>query len=194
MRRISISRSGVVVSPITTVLSRPSTSGATGNWMMMVGDLNGDGNVDVSTSNGFSGSGSILMGNGDGTLSAPDVVDADFLTIATDLGDLDGDGDLDWVLSSFSGDWEIFTNDGDGNFTLVQSIPPADAASCALLVDFDNDRDLDLVAIDENADLVFLYQNSGITGLGDIDGSGSVGTGVQKPSGIPSLGPPRSSR
>ena len=146
-------------------------------WMMMVGDLNGDGNVDVSTSNGFSGSGSILMGNGDGTLSAPDVVDADFLTIATDLGDLDGDGDLDWVLSSFSGDWEIFTNDGDGNFTLVQEIEPPDAASCALLVDFDNDRDLDLVAIDENDDLVFLYQNSGITSLGDIDGNGSVGTG-----------------
>jgi hypothetical protein len=39
-------------------------------------------------------------------------------TPSTDLGDLDGDGDLDWVLSSFGGGfWRLYRNDGSGSFT-----------------------------------------------------------------------------
>ena len=42
---------------------------------------------------------------------------------ASDLADLDGDGDLDWVLSSFgAGLWRIYVNDGAGHFTFDQDI------------------------------------------------------------------------
>ena len=50
----------------------------------------------------FSGNGAILLGNGDGSLGARAVTvsDAGPHAVASDLADLDGDGDLDWVLSS----------------------------------------------------------------------------------------------
>lgn len=87
------------------------------------------------------------------------LVPTDPFPLATDLGDVDGDGDLDWVPSSFLGDWSLFTNDGLGNFTFRRSFPASQAASCALMFDSDNDGDLDLALIDEVADEVILVIN-----------------------------------
>jgi hypothetical protein len=90
--------------------------------------------------------------------------------LATDLGDLDGDGDLDWLTSSFSGDWFVFTNNGSGTFTFDQEFLAPQAASCAVLVDIDNDADLDLALIDELADVVILQLNDGTGIPGDLNG------------------------
>ena len=88
---------------------------------------------------------------------------------------MDGDGDLDWVTSSFGGDWWLFANNGAGSFAFAQEFNAPQAASCALMVDIDNDRDLDLALIDELADVVILMKNDGTTKLGDLDGDGNVG-------------------
>ena len=104
----------------------------------------------------------MLFGDGLGGLSTPDTYNTDLFSLATDLGDIDGDGDLDWIASSFDGDWWLFVNDGAGNFTFDQDFLATQAASCALMVDFDNDGDLDLVLIDEEEDEVILLQNDGI--------------------------------
>jgi len=82
-------------------------------------------------------------------------------TPASDLADLDGDGDLDWILSSFgAGLWRIYLNDGAGHFAFDQDIPAPANPSCAVPVDFDNDGDLDLALSDEIADVVMLMQNA----------------------------------
>ena len=114
--------------------------------MLVTGDVNADGHDDVATSNSFSNSGSILLGDGSGHLGVPQVYAADPFGLAADLGDLDGDGDLDWLTSSYQGHWRLNLNDGDGSFTFFQSFPPTAAASCSLPLDFDNDGDLDLAA------------------------------------------------
>jgi hypothetical protein len=81
--------------------------------------------------------------------------------VASDLGDLDGDGDLDWVMSSFgSARWFLYRNDGAGVMTLAQSFTAPAAASCSVFLDFDNDRDLDLALVDEVADVVHLMRNN----------------------------------
>ena len=81
--------------------------------------------------------------------------------VASDLGDLDGDGDLDWVLSSFgAARWFVFRNNGVGTMASATSFTAPDAASCAVFLDFDNDRDLDLALIDEVADVVLLVRNN----------------------------------
>lgn len=126
-------------------------------WMINAADVNGDGHDDVATANSDNSTGSILLGDGTGHLAAPMVASTDLFTLATDLGDLDGDGDLDWMTSSYAGDWQLFLNDGQGNFTLYHVFPPTSAASCALLLDMDNDGVLDLGLIDEVADEVQLF-------------------------------------
>ncbi len=136
-------------------------------WMLVCGDLNGDTHEDVAlcninNSNAAVGGAAILLGNGDGTLqTAVDYPISRFDPTSTDLGDLDGDGDLDWMVgaSTAPGRWSIFTNDGNGVFTLFEEIPAARSASCTLMLDFDNDGDLDLGLVDEFSDTVTLMES-----------------------------------
>jgi hypothetical protein len=81
-------------------------------------------------------------------------------TLAVDLGDIDGDGDLDMITSHYSSNefiqWE---NDGQGVFVNPISYPAGSAGSCAILHDRDNDGDMDVSAIDEVDDLLILLEN-----------------------------------
>ena len=93
------------------------------SWMIALGDVNGDGALDVSSANAQNNNGAILLGNGDGTLQPPTTYNLRAMgsgfngfPLATDLGDLDGDGDLDWVTSSFDGEFLVLLNDGAGTF------------------------------------------------------------------------------
>ncbi len=145
-------------------------------WVVQLGDLNGDGYCDASTANSVEGTGGIMLGDGAGGWSGPAAVyDVFSQAPSTDLGDLDGDGDLDWVLSSFgSSIWRLYANDGLGNFTFVQDFTADNNPSCAVLTDIDNDRDLDVVLTDEIADVMKILQNSGATPIGDVNCDGSV--------------------
>ncbi len=140
-----------------TFLSAQNAGGSP--WMLNTGDVNGDGHDDVAVVNSSNNSGAILLGDGNGNLAAPTSTPTDPFPLATDLGDIDGDGDLDWVTSSFSGDWRLYLNNGQGVFSFSQEFPASQAASCALMLDFDNDQVLDLALIDELADEVILVNN-----------------------------------
>lgn len=141
--------------------------------MIVCGDVNGDGNVDVSTANSFAGNGAILLGNGDGTLqtssAAPSV---NGHCVATDLPDVDGDGDPDWVLSSFgAGTWTLFENNGAGGFSEFRVFNAPNNPACCLPFDYDNDGDVDLALIDEIGDQILLMRN---VCPGDFNASGAV--------------------
>jgi hypothetical protein len=137
---------------------------------VVVGDTDGDGDGDLfvandSTANFF------LRNDGDGRFtelsrrSALDV-NGDGRTEAcmgTDLGDLDGDGDLDLYVVNFEQETNtLYRNDGDGFFTDVSNQSGTGSASRPMLgfgtvfLDVDNDGDLDLYVanghIDSNID------------------------------------------
>jgi hypothetical protein len=129
--------------------------------VVVLGDVNGDGNLDAAVANSFDANGGILLGNGDGTFDPATTYGSVAHTPSVDLGDLDGDGDLDMVLSSFSASlWRMFTNDGNGNFTQDQDFDAPNNPSCSILLDFDNDGDLDMALTDEIADVVILMANT----------------------------------
>ena len=103
----------------------------------------------------------------------------DTIPVATDLGDLDGDGDLDWVTSSASlpgapSQWALLINNGAGGFAHQEQFPAPLAAGCALMFDFDNDGDLDLALIDESENVVVLMKNSGTGPIPAVSAWGMV--------------------
>jgi hypothetical protein len=132
-------------------------------WQLAVGDLNGDGHEDVVTSDGNLRNSrdtiTTLLGDGQGALQSLQAYSDNIMRpFAVDLGDLDGDGDLDVVVSNYFADWQVLKNDGTGQITLAQSVNPTRSASCALLLDVDADTDLDLVLIDEEQDEIIVMR------------------------------------
>ena len=131
-------------------------------WMIAAGDLNGDGFADVVSVNSNANRTAVLFGDGQGGLSQPVYYappNHNF-PLAVDLGDLDGDGDLDIVTSNYSSKtYTVFENDGAGQFNAAVTLNSPKAASCAILHDRDNDGDLDITGTDEEADVILLFEN-----------------------------------
>lgn len=166
----------------------PSTEPAGGRtWEIALGDVNGDGNLDVVSSNGFSENGSVVLGSGNGLLQAPTTYDTlnmglggNSTPTGTEIADLDGDGDLDWIVSPFGngkgiGDWLVILNDGNGNYTFSEELDSQGAPAWATMADLDNDGDLDLALVDESDDLFYIYTAENLGG--DMDLSGVVDEG-----------------
>ena len=136
---------------------------------MAVGDVNGDGDLDVVTANMTSaflpgtwtaityGSASVLLGDGDGTLAAPVVYRAGREPSDVSLDDVTGDGKLDIVTDGLS----LLSGKGDGTFS--DAIVRDGSFQSISLGDFNGDRLLDLGTVnveDFNAS-VFWGQASG---------------------------------
>lgn len=134
-------------------------------WMLAAGDIDRDGDVDIAAANANAKTLTVFMGSDSGDLASPVsynlAEDDEGFPLAVDLGDLDGDGDLDIVTSDFRTKlFLIHENQGDGSFLrLPNQLFALEAASCAILHDRDNDGDLDITGIDEVVDQLLLYRH-----------------------------------
>lgn len=136
---------------------------------LALGDLNGDGKIDIAVVNYTGPSVSVLLNMGSGNYSPPTVVNLTGLNPggprAIALGDFDNDGDLDMVVgneSSPGGQVVFLTNNGAGTFT--QSGMPLAAGDFTVAVavgDFNGDGRLDAVAANNNTHNVVVYLNNG---------------------------------
>ena len=169
-------------------------------FALAVGDVDGNGSLDVITAN--SGEPNRLYLNNGTTdpfagVSGVDVSPDESNTKGAVLGDVDGDGDLDLVTAELSGPNRLYLNNGtadpfDGVTGLDITFDSAPTRSVAL-GDIDDDGDLDLVVANSNA-ASRVYRNNGTTdpfsgvsgsdlgvaritnfiALGDIDGDGDL--------------------
>lgn len=141
-------------------------------------DADNDGDQDLFI-NGQTHGGSYLStlyfndGNGNFTLAASNFVPV--TGARCDVGDVDGDGDMDIIIAGNAGDspanpqhhTKLYLNNGQGIFTLV-SIPFENlTVGAAKFFDMDNDGDSDLVICgkdEQQSPRTLLYENLANTG------------------------------
>src|SRR5262249_13424661 len=132
---------------------------------LLAADLNGDGRLDLVTTNDtvdHPASLSVLLGNGDGTFRAPARFAVGTAPRAVAEGDFNGDGRPDLAVSNFtSNDLSVLLGNGDGTFrdhVRYGVVHPRGL----LALDLDGDGRTDLVSTDSNTNGVTLF-----LGLGD---------------------------
>jgi flagellin-like hook-associated protein FlgL len=170
---------------------RTSFSTSIDSKCVTLGDLNGDGVLDMVTGDYTNKTASIFIGNGDGTFKAQSSFDPGSQTSSVTLGELNGDGKLDLiVVGNDSGGWfGAFIGNGDGTFKARSSYGTGAYPSSGSLGDLNGDGILDLVTTDAsvakasvfigNGNGTFKARSSFTTGmnprsvsLGDLNGDG----------------------
>ena len=146
---------------------------AVGNNSVYValGDVDGDGDLDLLAANYSDNTVSVCFNNGSGTFGAAQAVAVGSGVGHLALGDVDGDGDLDLVTANqLGGTVSVCLNNGSGMFGGAQTNTLGSNPAQVALGDVDNDGDLDLLAVSPSSGLVAVRLNGG-------DASGS-NTGV----------------
>ena len=150
----------------TPVANTTVCTGAIGNCgAVAVGDLNGDGKLDLAfESNDTTGGGiSTLLNNGNGTFGAgiyyPVAISGVFAANGIAIGDLNGDKKADVVITSSSVTAIVYLNQGSGTFKVNGTVGtvPIGATDNIVLADINGDKKLDIVLPDGMGDVITFF-------------------------------------
>lgn len=148
-----------------------------------VGDLNGDGDLDLYIANGESFSSyelridRVWFNNGSGTFSNSGQLLDDRISTSVELADFDNDGDLDAFIGNsgdFNSECTVWLNDGNGQFTDSGQLLGVNNSNTTGLAkgDFDNDGDIDVAVSNccvspENTSVIWLNDGFANFTMGD---------------------------
>ena len=127
-----------------------------------LGDLNGDGVLDIVSTDPNSNMALVLLGNGDGSFSAKKAFGTGTEPSSVMLGDLNGDGVLDIVsVDGMSDTASVILGNGDGSFRGKKLFSAGDNPRSVKLGDLNGDGILDIVSADRNSDTASVLIGNG---------------------------------
>ena len=133
--------------------------------VLVAGDFNGDGNLDLAVNAAGFDNVAILLGDGQGHFTLSGHVASDTLPKGLAVGDMDQDGHLDLVqCNNWGYDAIVHLGDGLGGFGERDTTVNGEGGPNRVIVaDFNDDRALDMAVAgpDEGVILVYLGDNKG---------------------------------
>lgn len=140
-----------------------------------LGDLNGNGSIDVVTANRSVGTVSVLLNKGNGTLAARTAYRVGTGPWSVAVADLSGDGRLDIVATNYvSNSASVLINKGNGTFAEKVDFPTGPSPYSVALGDVTGDSRIDIVTANNGGANVSVLRNTG---------SGSFAPKVDYPTG-----------
>jgi hypothetical protein len=127
-----------------------------------IGDLNGDGKLDLVVANQTGANVSVLLGNGNGTFQSAVNYAAGTGPRAVVLGDFNGDGKLDIAVANQNGLVNVLLGNGSGGFSAPVSYSAGSTPVALTTGDFNGDGKLDLAVANFAGNNVSI-----LTGKGD---------------------------
>jgi len=191
---------GLSLANLATITALPSfatqATFATGSKPASVtlGDVNGDGKLDMITADFNSANVSVLLGNGDGTFQGQQTFATGTQPFAVRLGDVNGDGSLDIITANKgSNNASVLLGNGDGTFAAQATFATGTSPRSVALGDVNGDGTLDIITANQGSSNVsvllgtgdgtfatqgtFGAQNAGgayAVTLGDVNGDGKL--------------------
>jgi len=138
-----------------------------------VGDLDGDGDLDILVGDSFFGSPgiSVLKNNGDQTFAAPVYYSLPLNQTVGEvaLSDFDLDGDLD-AFATIRGDFDqmlkimVWRNNGDGTFAAPIEFSTGQGPAGIVIADFTGDGKPDVITANYGASSISILRHNGLIG------------------------------
>ena len=138
-----------------------------------VGDLDGDGDVDILVGDSFFGSPgiSVLKNNGDQTFAGPIYYSLPINEVVGQvaLSDFDSDGDLD-AFATIRGDFDqmtkikVWRNNGDGTFAMPVEFATGQGPAGIVITDFTGDSKPDVVTANYGGASISFLKHNGLNG------------------------------
>jgi hypothetical protein len=144
-----------------------------------LGDLNGDGLLDIVVANIIDSNVSVLLGDGAGGFAAQTLVALGALPSSMALADVNGDGFIDILTTNYGGTVSVALNDGHGGFGAAATITttpinPLGLAEQPMSLAFGNLDNVQTTA--EDTDLVFNAAHDNAIRVSDLGANGASET------------------